>query len=245
MRARVRFSQSAGRQVALLFAAGVSFAAMPSCQPDVILGRNFPVPEEAGFIEGGASGLSSEVVGEEPWIGTAGAGGLGGEGEEPVLIQGHVCEVTHPGEVHAEPIAVCCDLEEAEQEWAQQVLLELNQLREAEGLSLLVQDPALSSASLAWAMHWSLHWDPVSEAGLPGRGYTSPRVADRCGSEANVIMYTRALDEPRDAEGLIPSSFPVAYWKADENLSLRILDPDYQRFGVGTYAGFLVALMDK
>lgn len=248
MRARTGFLRSTGGGTVLLCSLWLSTGAHVSCQPNVVLGRNSPPAEEPAFSDGGAGGSEPTVVTSEPWSGSFGEGGsagAGGDPEDPGLIQGHVCEVTHPGEVHPEPIAVCCELNEAEQLWAEDVLIELNSFRETEGLALLEMDDGLNSAAVAWAMHWSLHWDPVSEEGRPGTGYSPSRVAEACGTSATLNMYTNALDEPRDEAGLISSEFPVEYWKNDENLSTRILNPDYRRIGVGNYAGFLVALMDR
>jgi hypothetical protein len=151
--------------------------------------------------------------------------------------------LTHPGEAHEEPIAVCCSLSADERAWNAAVLIHINETRSLAGLPELEADPLLDQAAIAWALHWSLHWDPVSESGYPGRTYSPSEVAEACGTSAQLLMATDAQDEPTLNDGLIDPHFPADYWSTDDNLQNHFLNPDFTRIGIGIHQGLLVGIL--
>ena len=166
-----------------------------------------------------------------------------GSGAGPTFTQGHECSVTHPGESHDEPIAVCCEMDAVEEQWRDEVIAEINAARISAGVEPFERDPALDQAAMAWSMHWYLHWDPVEQSGYPVN-YTAPSdVAAACGTTASTLLMTNAQGAPRLANGLIDPSFPAEQWAASSRFNLH--NPNYVRIGIGFYDGLLLGLFDR
>jgi len=226
---------------ALLFSFGV-FA----CEPDGFLGADdqgntasmggTDSIEHSDHTSGGQSS-ESRVVSNR-------GGSLGDNSEgDSKFIQGHECSVTHPGESHEEPIAVCCAMNDVEAAWRDDVIAEINAVRVEAGLEPFERDPHLDQAATAWALHWHLHWDPVEGEGYPVN-YTVPsEVAAACGTTASTLVMSNAQAEMRLPNGLIDPSFPAARWETGR--SFNILEPEHVRIGIGFYDGLLLGLFDE
>ncbi len=164
-----------------------------------------------------------------------GAAGDANSATPPTQVLGQDCTLVRTDEAgsdQGEVVPVCCPLSASDRAYTDEMLLVINQARSDAGVASASRDEALDMMAQARALHWAIH----DSTAIPESALASP--SDRavlCATTAETELFT---NNPNwDASNPDPaSSFAQALLGVAASQAL-LLDPTYQRMGIGYFEG--------